>query len=128
MKVQITPKAKEILSVSEMPAARQIVKDFQEDEDLDRYISSVARIVCGYNESFEVLRSSAEIAKNCRIRDYYGDNTADLDVWVYGLAFNWFYGLIEIGAYISDVFSITGTAEDKDILNHIYFREYRPAE
>lgn len=128
MKVQITRNTKDILSVSEMPAARQIVKDFREDEDIDGYISSVARIVCGYNESFEILRSSAEITRNCRIQDYYGDNTKDLDVWIYGLAFNWFYGLIEIGAYVSDVFSITGTAEDKDLLQHFYFREYKPEE
>ena len=119
MKIEITETMKRILTISEMPAVKAMqaefkAEKFQWEADKAAYIASGA--------SCKVLSVSAEIAKNCRIRNYYGngnENSGDLDIWLHVLAYDRYCGFYDIGAYLSDIWSSNGDNTD-EIRSHMF--------
>lgn len=126
MKVVIPFEMKGVLTLAELPAAKELIKRMREDNDFDQYALSAARVASGINDSFAVFNQTAKIAKNERVQDYFGDNSGNLDVWLEFLAFSFFSGCYLVGVYLSDVYQITGTASDKDLRQHMFIREYLP--
>lgn len=128
MKVSIPLDMKSVLTVSEMPKARELIKRMREDNSFDQYALSAARVASGDRDSFLILEQKAQIAKNERVQDYYSDKSGNLDIWLEFLAFNYFSGCYLIGIYLSDVYQITGTASDRELKQHMFIREYTPKE
>lgn len=128
MKVSIPLDMKSVLTVAEMPIAREIIKRMKDDDSFDQYCLSAARVASGDNDSFSILTQQAQIAKNERVQDYYSDNSGNLDVWLEFIAFSLFGGCYLIGIYLSDVYQITGTASDSELKQHMFIKEYMPKE
>lgn len=123
MKVKLTEEAKNYISVAEMPAVKQIIKDMRDDDNIIGYAQAAARVASGWN-GFEILKAEASIAKNCRVWNQYGENTDDLDIWLDIYAFDSYAGFYEIGIYLSDVWSITGDNSD-ELKNYMYIEKYK---
>lgn len=123
MKVKFTKESKAITRVSELPNVNEVIKYFKEDEEGtgNWYFETAARLAGG--SSMKVLKSSAEIARNARAWDRYG-NSADFDVWCNVYAFDPMVGFYEIGFYISDLWELTSDNAD-EIKSHMYIREYK---
>ena len=128
MKVSIPLDMKSVLTVAEMPIAREIIKRMKDDDSFDQYCLSAARVASGDNDSFSILTQQAQIAKNERVQDYYSDNSGNLDIWLEFIAFSFFGGCYLIGIYLSDVYQITGTASDRELKQYMFIREYMPQE
>lgn len=108
MKVKLTAKSKKIVTVAEMPAVKHIMSMMREDPELIGYAKLAARIAANTNADWEILKADAEIAKNNRVWNAYGDATGNLDVWLTIYAFNRHNGFYSIGAYLSDLWKSTG--------------------
>ena len=127
MKIRITTDSKKLLTLSEMPAVREIQRQEAEDTmTASEYLQMAAHVASRSNADFQIFGASASIAKNCRIWEYYGADTGALDIWLEGLAFDPYEGAFLIGAYLSDIFNITGGPSDEDIRYHMFIRTYRP--
>lgn len=122
MKIAITKEAKRILTVAEMPAVRRLIKEMKEDADLETYAKLAAIVAAGTYDA-DVLEASAEIAKNCRVRNAYHEESADLDVWVRFTAYT-DACFVMGGAYLTDIWQITGGNNDA-IKRHMYIRIFR---
>ena len=123
MKVKLTEESKKYITVAEMPAVKQIIKDMKEDDDIIGYAQAAARVASGWN-GFEILKAEASIAKNCRVWNQYGENTGDLDIWLDIYAFDSYAGFYEIGAYLSDIWSICGDNAE-ELKEHMYIGAYK---
>jgi hypothetical protein len=122
MKVAMTAEAKRFITLEEAPIARQMIKDMKEDDGLKEYAEMAAR-VAGGNDSYEILKVSAEIAKNNRVYNSYSEDSKNLDIWLKAYAFNAYKGFYEIGIYLSDVWSITGD-NSEEIRSRMYIEHY----
>lgn len=122
MKVKFTKEEKKFITVAQMPAVNQIIKDMKE-YPLSEDTQTIARVASGVNSTFEILKAEARIAKNCRVWNAFSDESENLDIWIEVYAFNNYDGFYEIGIYLSDVWQITGDNGD-EIRSHMYINEY----
>jgi hypothetical protein len=123
MKVKFTKRSKEITKVSELPNVNEVIKYFKEEEEGTGgwYYETAARVASGWN--MEIIKGSAEIARNARAWDKYG-NSADFDVWCDVYAFNPTVGFYDIGFYVSDLWELTSDNAD-EIKSRMYIGEYK---
>lgn len=123
MKVSITKQSKKVIKLEEAPIARKMIEEMKDDEiSVSEYAEMAAR-VAGGNGNYEILKASAEIAKNARVLNRYGDDTGDMDIWIEFYAFNSYRGFFEIGVYLSDIWEICGNNND-DIKSRMYIKHY----
>lgn len=124
MKVKFTKRSKEVTKVSELPIVNEVIKYFKEEEEEtgDWYFKTAARVASGCG-NMEILKSSAEIARNARAWNKYGDS-ANFDVWCTVYAFDPMVGFYDIGFYVSDLWELTGDNAD-EIKSHMYVCEYK---
>ena len=77
MKVRLTQEAKKYITVAEMPAVRRIIADMKEDtstvEDYAEMAINAAYDGRAYN--IGIFKATAEIAKNQRVYNAYGENS-----------------------------------------------------
>lgn len=130
MKIRMTDESKSIVAVSEMPAVRKMIEDFKEEDGLKDYVEMAVHALLKDVWNIEVLKAQAEIAKNCRIWNRFGDEdlcSCQLDVWITGTVR---YtgtpdGFAEVGAYISDLWDLTGDRQhDSALIPHMYLRNF----
>lgn len=126
MKVQITDESKKVLTVALIPAAKLIIKSEKEDSfTAADYAEIAARLLCREDDSLrEVLSARAEIAKNCRVWNAYGDSetsTEELDVWIDFTAETW-NGFIRAGAYLSDIWEVGPDDMRETLRSRMYCR------
>lgn len=124
MKVKLTENVKKYITIAEMLMVRRIISDMKEDTGIKEYAQMAARIASGTNERFEILKSEASIAKNCRICDAYAEGSGNLDVWLEIYAFNQFAGFYEAGVYLTDLWKLTGE-NAKEIKAYMFINEYK---
>lgn len=124
MKVKFTAETKKFVTVAEVPQVKKIIEEMREDDGLKDYAEMAARVASRSNESFEILKAEAEIAKNRRAFDNYGEGSGTLDIWIEAYAFNSYKGFYNIGIYLTDVWNISGDNKE-EIRNHMYIEEYR---
>lgn len=130
MKVKITQDARRWITLEQAPKAREMIRDFKENEEAHAEIGYAQMAVncignavkdC-YNTCGEVLRAEAEISGNRRIYNFYSDESGTLDVWITFTA-RTTYGFIEGGAYLSDIWQIgRSEEEDKELAGYMYYR------
>ena len=122
MKAKITKESKKVLCLDDMNAVKEVRTCIEEDK-LSNYTQTIARIASKTNDVFEIFRADAEIAKNSRIWDAYGDSK-NLDVWITVYAYNSYVGFYEIGCYLTDIWEVTGDNSDQ-IRNRMFVLEYK---
>lgn len=132
MKVKFTKQAKTYITVAEAAEARKIIESLKnDDESATDYLRSAGNLANKMinNSPFgidRVLEADAEISRNNRAWDNYHEGSGKLDVWVQGLVKADLDTYMEIGAYLSDIWNITGNNEmDADIIEHMYIEVYR---
>lgn len=127
MKVTISNDSKKMLTMDDISTARQIIKDFKDDEcTVAEYAEMAAKAIvsvqdsCGY--CVKVLESAAFIAKNCRVWDALSDGSHDLDVWIDAIVMtsNDFY---IIGVYITDLWELSSDNKS-DIVSRMFIRHF----
>lgn len=111
--------------MEEAPIAKAIIDDLKSDESTAaEYAKMAVNAIVGYAACDAVYDATAVIAKNNRIYNRYTDESKDIDVWIKATAktYNEFY---IIGAYLSDVWSLTGdAAQDAEIVSNMYVRKF----
>ncbi|WP_124101056.1 hypothetical protein [Ruminococcus sp. Marseille-P6503] len=123
MKVKFTDDAKKIITLSELKAANKIINEMKEDNGLKDYAKMAVRTASSTNINFEILKAEAEIAKNARVNDAYGESSGQLDVWLNIYAFDSYAGFYNIGIYLTDVWAITSDNAE-EIKNHMFINHY----
>ena len=136
MKVRITQEAKKWLTLAQAPVARQIVMDMKESEESAADILMSA--ANGYRRSFDdcdcgkrcelgwpkrVMEAKAEICGNQRVWDYFSEGSGTLDVWVSGYVL-FDFGVLEIHAYLSDIWSLGPDGAAQNMVDHAYIRTF----
>ena len=125
MKVTFTKEAKNYITVAEAEHAKQIIQEMKEDtSSASEYLAMAARAIFHTN-GIKVIESSAKIAGNCRTWDSYHTGSGKLDIWIEGLVKADLDKYAEIGCYLTDIWTIDGTAENREtIREHAYIEEY----
>lgn len=122
MKVTFAKDFKKHVTLDEAPIIQRIIKSMKEDETpVSEWAEMAINLACGQGNFCEkVFEAKASIAKNCRINNYYDEDSRNFDVWIEttAQASNGFY---IIGAYLSDIWQIGGI-DNKEILSHMYIR------
>lgn len=129
MKVKLLKKDKQFITLAEAPIVRQIILDMKEDEcTVEKYAEMAVRAAFNGNTfGIEVLKSSASIARNGRVWNLYGDGSGTLDIWIDATVCVNDNEFIIIGAYLSDIWQITGSF-DQEIVSHMYIRRFKEVE
>ena len=126
MKVKLTQEMKKYITMDQAPKARAIIADMKEDEstpsDYIRY--AISAVYDGNSYNVEVLKAEAEIAKNCRCWNAYGEDSENLDVWVEATAYANGDEFLIIGAYLTDIWNITGD-NNREIASRFYVRRFK---
>ena len=101
----------------------------KEDEcTVEKYAEMAVRAAFNGNTfGIEVLKSSASIARNGRVWNLYGDGSGTLDIWIDATVCVNDNEFIIIGAYLSDIWQITGSF-DQEIVSHMYIRRFKEVE
>lgn len=128
IKVMVNSETMKSILAYQLEKAREIAHDFNTADE--GYITvedlKMAARCVGFHDG-EIMKPSAIIAKNCRVRNQYSDNSEDLDVWIEFYAFDWHEGFFEIGVYLSDIWNIAGDNKE-EISSHMYVRKYTHTE
>lgn len=125
MKVQITKEAKQWLTVAQMPEVRKMIAALKEDTGIKDYAEMAVVLLLGYDcGNAKILEASAEIARNSRIKDYYTDNSGNLDVWINFTAFNGYNCFIRGGAYLSDIWQLGDPDRNSELKSRMYVERY----
>ena len=124
MKVTFQKDYKNWLTVAEVEAARQIIREMKEDtstaaEEAAAAIREALKDTRDYLD--RVLEAEATICKNSRVWNQYGENTGMLDIWISGIA-KTSWGFIEIGACLSDIWSAPAEYKQHMYIKHLMDR------
>ena len=130
MKVTLPKDYKDIYTVSQVEVAKKVIASAKADEDgcfgdIKEWAMmasrALAEVHCDYCE--RVLEASAEVAGNSRI-DWDGlcDGSQRFDIWISFTA-ETSNGFIKGGAYLTDIWNISGSTHDTDNMYARYYAE-----
>ncbi len=126
MKIQFTNEMKHIVTVAEMPSVRSVIESERDDEwTAKEWAKMAAELVCSHSR-VKVLEASAEIAKNFRVRDAYGEDSADFDVWVKFTAFA-DDSFVMGGVYLTDLWAVSADNREETI-KRMYIRRFEEVD
>lgn len=126
MKVQFTAEMKHIVTVAEMPSVRSVIESERDDEwTAKEWAKMAARLVFDDNGA-KVIEATARIAKNFRVRDAYGEDSADFDVWVKFTAFA-DDSFVMGGAYLTDLWAVSADNREETI-KRMYIRRFEEVD
>jgi len=120
MKVTLEKDYRKYYTLEDLDRAKAVIAAEKEDEmsAKDWAVYAVGEALRNKVDSlWEILKAEATTAKNCRAWNRYGDDSADMDVYIRFLA-ETTEGFIRGGAYLSDIWG-TGATEYKQ---HMYIR------
>lgn len=129
MKVKLPKEYKQIFTLEDLTRAKDVIRAEKENdenkiEEWAEYAVNEALKVGEYCEyCVEVIRATAEVAKNYRAWNAYSEDSKDIDVWISGLA-ETSCGYMEFGAYLSDIWK-TGSTPYR---HHMYIVMYNRKE
>ena len=127
MKVNLTAEMKKFITVAEMPAVKKVMQYEKENDEwiVQEWAKMAAELVCSHSR-VKVLEASAEIAKNFRVRDAYGEDSADFDVWVKFTAFA-DDSFVMGGVYLTDLW--TASADNREeTIKHMHVRRFEEVD
>ena len=124
MKVMVSQESKKYLTAEEYDNAKRLAKHMKEEDDewgATDYAKLAVRGAGG--DVVEILKASATVMGNTRAYDIYFEGSGRLDIWIETTALT-AEGFVIVGAYLSDIYSITGT-DDKDFQRHAFIRRFK---
>lgn len=123
MKVTINNESKNCLRVAELPEAKAIVKALKDGDEYTpaQYLTMAINCI-GFGWTHTVYEATAIISKNTRAWNNFSDCSGEIDVWIQGVA-KTTSGFVEIGAYLTDIWAITGDNAD-EIADRMWTRRY----
>ena len=126
MKVRLEKEDKKYITLEEAPVVRDIIAYTKEDTTtVEEYAEMAIRATYnGKAYDIEVMKASARIAKNARAWNAYNDHSETIDVWVDATAYVNDSEFIIIGAYLSDIWQITGR-DDQEVVSYMYVRKFK---
>ena len=131
MKLEISDTMKRVLTVAEMPAVNVVKEAFRntlkEQKNLDWETRQAAYLATRHS-GLEILKVSAEIAKNKHVWNYYADDSSDapswdIDVYLTIYAYDSYYGFYEVHVFLSDIWS-TGSHNEDEMRARCWVRHY----
>ena len=123
MKITITEQMKNVLTIAEHPAARQMIKEYR-GQDLSFEIELAAEIGAGLGWAPEILRAEAEIIRNARTEyDQFGEGTGHLDIELHILAYDRYNAFFDISACLSDIWQASSDNRE-EIRARMYVLKY----
>lgn len=129
MKVKgFTKEAKKYVTAYDVEKSREIIRDMKEDESTPaEYLETAAKSLKGVYHA-DVIQADARMECNRRVWDAYSAGSQDLDIYVEGLAkveYNdgsrYRVAYVEIGAYLSDIWQLTGSEEDDATTTSMFY-------
>lgn len=126
MKIQINKESKQVLIVSEMPIVKQIIKDYKDNND---DLSWDLEILKNIFSADEIINSTAIISKNCRVYNYFNDESGNIDIWINATLYCSYSSenkggvFYIVGAYLSDIQQSTGD-NWKELQTRMYIRKF----
>ena len=125
MKVTFGKDCKKWMTVEQYEVAKTIIRDMKDDESTPAEYAVYAVNAIGkafdIGSCTKVFECTATIAGNRRIWNQFGDDTGTLDIWLEGTARTW-DGFVEFGAYLTDIWSISGDNAVDLAKNHMYYK------
>ena len=125
MKVKLTSDMKKHITLEEAPLVQAMIKEFKEDETPIPEYAEMAIRAAWDTYSIKVIEATAEIAKNCRVHNFYSENSGTLDIWIEATA-QTIDGFIIIGACLSDIWQINGE-NNAELISHMYIKKFKEA-
>lgn len=126
MKIKIDEEAKKILTLSDLPIVRQILKNYRDNEDdLSGSIETLKNIF----GATEIISSTAKISKNSRIYNYFNENSNNIDIWIDATFYENYSSenkggvFYIVGAYLTDIYQSTGE-NWKELQSRMYIRKF----
>lgn len=126
MKVTLLKEDKKLITLADAPIVRQIITDMKEDEyTAEKYAEMAIRAAYDGNAwSIDTMRATAKISTNSRAWNVFNENSGNLDIWIEATACVNNDEFIIIGAYLSDIWQITGY-NNEEIKSHMYIRKFK---
>lgn len=129
LKLVFSKEYKREFTVAEYEIATRLKREYEDETPAAEYLKDAANLF-GY--AGEVIRARAEISKNIRTYNAFGDYTETLDIWITGLVYMVDYGpdnraaYLELGAYLTDIWNIAANNHD-EVKQHMYARAFKEA-
>lgn len=126
MKIKVDEEAKKILTLSDMPIVKQIIKDFKTNEDDLSWELETLKNIFG---ATEIIKSEARISKNCRVYNYFNENSNNIDIWIDATFYENYSSenkggvFYIVGAYLTDIYQSTGE-NWKELQSRMYIRKF----
>lgn len=104
---------------------KAVIQYAKEDGGTAEEYAAMAAMCASGRNTVEILKAEAEISRNGRIDSWYGEDTGCYDVWITFVAIidHGFGGIIEGGAYLTDICSIADNNRE-EIRKHMYIRRF----
>lgn len=122
MKVSMSANYKQFFTIEEVQTAKQMIKEFKEDESTVTEYAEMAARTCNFGWIERVFEAKATIEKNRRAWNAYSDTSKSLDVWI-DATVQTSSGFLILGAYLTDIWNITGDENDEINFN-MYVRKF----
>lgn len=122
MIVRMTADSRRVISLDESEIARRIIEMAREDDLRSYAVSAVNCTGVNFNGCTKIYEANAEIARNGRVWDAFFEGSRDIDIWINVVA-RTDYGFVELGAYLTDIWQITGS-NSEEIRSHFYMRRF----
>ncbi len=129
MKVALPKDYRKLFTLEEMDIARKIIHDMKDDDFTPALYAEIAidhwlRHHTADDGRVTVLTATAEISKNRMAWNAYSDNSRQMDIWVRVVA-KTYDGYLELGAYLTDIWSI---APDTDFTDRMFAQYFTRCE
>lgn len=122
MKVTINKDAKKVITLAQLDGAKMIIDQMKEDEstaaEYAEYAVNAILSACGdYCET--IFTAAATVYPNRRVYEQFGEGSDNLDIWIEGCAKGSRH-FVEYGAYLSDIWSLTGDNSESIAACHMF--------
>lgn len=122
IKINLPENYKKVYTVEDVEIMKELAKNFNDQTAEEAGIADAAESLARlFDSSAKVLEAEAETAKNARVWDYY-TGAKDIDIWITIKFLGWSDFYI-IGAYLSDIWSITGE-NTEELKSRMYIRKF----
>lgn len=126
MQIKIDEEAKKILTLSDLLVAKQIIKDYKDNEDDLRWDIETLKNIFG---ATEIISSAARISKNSRVYNYFKENSNNIDIWIDATFYDDYSSenkggvFYIVGAYLTDIYQST-SENRKELQSRMYIRKF----
>ena len=126
MKVRLEKEDKKYITLEQAPIVREIITSMKEDEStVEEYAEMAIRVAYDGNAwNIDTMRATAKISRNNNAWNVFSNNSGCLDIWIEATAYVNLNEFIIIGAYLSDIWKITGS-KDQEIVSRMYIRRFK---